>query len=78
MDNNGYTPPSKNNPFRSGDVVIKNGVANVRLIVDHVESNRVFCKPEIDNRPKKRLYDFSSAELMLLSDWQRIYGAKNA
>lgn len=65
-----WTPPSAGNKFKSGDIVIIGNMANRQFEVDHVESTRVFLK----NPTGRRLLDVSAAQLMLLSDWKRIYG----
>jgi hypothetical protein len=72
-----WTPASKLNPFKVGDIVVfRSRGAVPSFIVDHVESNRVFVKTELSNG-RTRMVDLNSAELMLLSEWKRIYNSGN-
>ncbi|MNR88473.1 hypothetical protein D3C72_194110 [compost metagenome] len=72
--NNGWTPPSKANPFRPGDeVIFRNRGAVPSFIVERVEANMVFIWVT-NGTGRKRLKDHSAADFMLLSEWRKIYG----
>lgn len=77
MENKGYTPGSPNNPFKEGDIVIYRNNPLTKYEVDHVERNRVFVVGKPFPSGKKRLVDLNAVDLMLYSDWQRIYSSKD-